>query len=213
MTDHTPAAQPGQDDITARLRENADLDAAEDGNPAVIRMEREAADEIDRLRALPSKLRAPVADGSLAAQALKSAQSNIAAYRPRGSSDPESSQYDHDAFMWDYYQRAIDSLALASAPVADERAKFEAIVKRLGGDCMWRPGYGYVSSTTRLYQNFWRQAGYAVADERAALEYGSPADVAQRIEQHLAHDGRMNSDTQLLYESMKALRSLARGSK
>lgn len=31
MTDHTPAAQPGQDDITTRLRENADLDAAETG--------------------------------------------------------------------------------------------------------------------------------------------------------------------------------------
>lgn len=46
-----------------------------------------------------------------------------------------------------------------------------------------------------------------VADERAAQEYGSPADVAQRIEQYLAQDGRMNSGTQLLYEAMKALRA------
>ncbi|MFY2945855.1 hypothetical protein ACOTJB_23840 [Achromobacter xylosoxidans] len=47
-----------------------------------------------------------------------------------------------------------------------------------------------------------------VADERlGAQEYGSPADVAQRIEQYLAQDGRMNSGTQLLYEAMKALRA------
>ncbi|QKH34624.1 hypothetical protein FOC84_06525 [Achromobacter pestifer] len=46
-----------------------------------------------------------------------------------------------------------------------------------------------------------------VADERAAFEYGAPADVAQRIEQYLAQDGRMNSATQLLYEAMKALRA------
>ncbi|EFF76121.1 hypothetical protein, partial [Achromobacter piechaudii] len=39
-----------------------------------------------------------------------------------------------------------------------------------------------------------------------ALAYGSPADVAQRIEQYLYHDGRKNSATQLLYEAMKALR-------
>lgn len=47
-----------------------------------------------------------------------------------------------------------------------------------------------------------------VADERAAKEYGSPTDVAQRIEQYLYHDGRKNSATQLLYEAMKALRAL-----
>ncbi|CUJ50170.1 Uncharacterised protein [Achromobacter sp. 2789STDY5608633] len=69
--------------------------------------------------ALLSKTRTPVAEDSLAVQALKSAQNNIAARRPPGSSDPQSPRYDHDAFLWDYYQRAIDSLALASAPVAD----------------------------------------------------------------------------------------------
>ncbi|KDC59382.1 hypothetical protein L512_5219 [Bordetella bronchiseptica MBORD624] len=73
---------------------------------------------------------APVADESLAVQALKAAQNNIAACRPPGSSDPKSPQYDHDAFMWDYYQRAIDSLALASAPVAGE-AQPDDLNKRL----------------------------------------------------------------------------------
>ncbi|MDX3877650.1 hypothetical protein [Achromobacter denitrificans] len=48
----------------------------------------------------------------------------------------------------------------------------------------------------------------APVDERAVQEYGSPADVAQRIEQYLYHDGRKNSATQLLYEAMKALRAL-----
>ncbi|MGN3704504.1 hypothetical protein [Achromobacter xylosoxidans] len=100
-----------QDDITQRLRDNADLDEAEHGNARVVQLERDAADEIERLRAELSKLRAPV------------------------------------------------------------------------------------------------------ADERAAHGYGSPADVSQRIEQYLAQDGRMNSGTQLLYEAMKALRSLAKESK
>ena len=59
--------------------------------------------------------------------------------------------------------RAVESALLSKlrAPVADERAAFEAIVKRLGGDCTWRPGYGYVSSMTRLYQNFWQLAHVA----------------------------------------------------
>ena len=39
--------------------------------------------------------------------------------------------------------------------------------------------------------------------------YGSPADVAQRIEQYLAGNGRMNSASQLLFEAMKALRAPA----
>lgn len=51
-----------QDDITQRLRDNADLDEAEHGNARVVQLEREAADEIERLRAELSKLRAPVAD-------------------------------------------------------------------------------------------------------------------------------------------------------
>lgn len=56
-----------------------------------------------------------------------------------------------------------------------------------------------------------RAEGVQAGDER--MEYGSPVDVAQRIEQYLYHDGRKNSATQLLYEAMKALRGLPRGSK
>lgn len=42
-------------------------------------------------------------------EALGAAQSNeCGPHRPLGSSDPDSVNYDHDAFMWDYYQRAID---------------------------------------------------------------------------------------------------------
>lgn len=42
-------------------------------------------------------------------EALETAQNNeCGPHRPIGSSDPDSVNYDHDAFMWDYYQRAID---------------------------------------------------------------------------------------------------------
>ncbi|CAB5512019.1 hypothetical protein LMG26857_01308 [Achromobacter anxifer] len=107
MSTNTTAAQAGQDDITARLRENADLDAAEDGNPAVIRMEREAADEIDRLRALLSKLRAPVASAEVM-DALNWVDDFIARCNrdDRGSCESVN----------------VLRRALASAPVADEPA-------------------------------------------------------------------------------------------
>lgn len=39
-----------QNDIIQRLRDNADLDEAEHGNARVVQLEREAADEIERLR-------------------------------------------------------------------------------------------------------------------------------------------------------------------
>lgn len=47
-------------------------------------------------------------DLSIVLDALEAAQGNIAAHRPVGSSDPGSDRYDHDAFMWDFYQKAID---------------------------------------------------------------------------------------------------------
>ncbi|QKQ46788.1 hypothetical protein [Achromobacter denitrificans] len=59
-----PTGATGEDDIVQRLRDNADLDAAEDGNPAVIRLEREAANEIERLRRALSD--APAAGDALA---------------------------------------------------------------------------------------------------------------------------------------------------
>lgn len=42
-----------------------------------------------------------------------------------------------------------------------------------------------------------------------AMPYGSPADVAARIELHIARHGRENTTTLLLYEAMKALRAPA----
>ena len=42
-----------------------------------------------------------------------------------------------------------------------------------------------------------------------AKPYGSPADVAARIELHIARHGRENTTTLLLYEAMKALRAPA----
>lgn len=46
----------------------------------------------------------------VAIKALRSAQGNIAAFQPEGDPNPDSDDYDHDAFMWQYYQQAIDSL-------------------------------------------------------------------------------------------------------
>lgn len=66
-----------QDDITQRLRDNADLDEAEHGNARVVQMEREAADEIERLRTELSKLRAPVADERASEQTAPGRQYHI----------------------------------------------------------------------------------------------------------------------------------------
>jgi len=46
----------------------------------------------------------------LALDAVKTAQGNIASCRPEGSSDARSSDYDHDAFMWDHYGKSIAAL-------------------------------------------------------------------------------------------------------
>jgi hypothetical protein len=66
-----PTGATGEDDIVQRLRDNADLDAAEDGNPAVIRLEREAANEIERLRRA-------LADAPAAGDALDAARWRLA---------------------------------------------------------------------------------------------------------------------------------------
>lgn len=95
-----------QDDITQRLRDNADLDEAEHGNARVVQLEREAADEIERLRAELSKLRAPVADERAALRrALEGMLAVFACGAPQGESP------------------TIDAAraALASAPVAGEQ--------------------------------------------------------------------------------------------
>ena len=116
--------------------------------------------------------------------------------------------------------------ALASAPVADDLVASLHSMASVAptGECeILLAAASALASAPVTHYECGRSNGdgtYAavpvrapVADERAAQEYGSPADVAQRIEQYLAHDGRMNSGTQLLYEAMKALRGLAREAK
>jgi len=48
-------------------------------------------------------------------EAVQTAQQNIGPRRPSGSSDPQSPDYDHDAFMWDYYGAALAGAAPAEA--------------------------------------------------------------------------------------------------
>ncbi|WP_334158559.1 hypothetical protein [Achromobacter insolitus] len=59
---HGSVPQEGLPNLPELLRENADLDEAEGGNAQVCALERDAADEIERLRREVAKLRAPVAD-------------------------------------------------------------------------------------------------------------------------------------------------------
>ena len=48
-------------------------------------------------------------DMALIVKTLRVAQNNeCGPHRPAGSSDPDSRDYDHGAFMWDFYRRAID---------------------------------------------------------------------------------------------------------
>ncbi len=107
----------------------------------------------------------------------------------------------------DHIQALIESALLSKlrVPVSDIRKGFELTYAADADD----PA---CASDLRHFTNGWRacimsQVRAPVADERAAQGYGSPADVAQRIEQYLYHDGRTNSATHLLYEAMKALRN------
>ena len=124
---------------------------------------------------------------------------------------------------YDHVRSVVDALSKLRAPVADERVavdpcgyvavkvsavdwlkdKFPALTIKAG--LCERIG-GRLYTITRLMRDHdTALASAPVAGE--AQEYGSPADVAQRIEQYLAQDGRMNSGTQLLYEAMKTLRA------
>lgn len=58
---HGSVPAEGLPNLPELLRENADLDEAEGGNAQVCALERDAADEIERLRRGVAKLRAPVA--------------------------------------------------------------------------------------------------------------------------------------------------------
>lgn len=58
---------------------------------------------------LPNSISLQSQDMRTVIEALKAAQNNeCGPRRPWGSADPDSDEYAHDAFMWDYYQRAID---------------------------------------------------------------------------------------------------------
>ncbi|CUJ51954.1 hypothetical protein [Achromobacter xylosoxidans] len=129
-----------QDDITQRLRDNADLDEAEHGNARVVQLERDAADEIERLRAELSKLRAPVADERAAfkkchSAIIKALASIAMADGPdtRKEDDPELLY--RSPVMDDVVRirAALDecSAALASAPVADLRPHLEWALRRI----------------------------------------------------------------------------------
>lgn len=102
---HGSVPAEGLPNLPQLLRENADLDAAEGGNPDVVALEWAAADEIERLRREVSKLRAPVADERAALRrALEGMLAVFACGAPQGESP------------------TIDAAraALASAPVAGE---------------------------------------------------------------------------------------------
>lgn len=121
-----------QDDITQRLRDNADLDEAEHGNARVVQLERDAADEIERLRAELCKLRAPVADE----RAVQLSDDERAANTPI-----KAAYVDHfgHAAGWLSYKgswftegfHAGRRAALASAPVAGEAVTWEAVRQEL----------------------------------------------------------------------------------
>lgn len=241
------------DDITQRLRDQADIDAAEHVTPEVVELTLEAADEIERLRALLSKLRAPVATVNIHRIKLKSrremdrtipsermgwwrdvspgrhmvlrdataADLNRCILREGDTRGPKHflCELEPDGAL--VSREAIEHCrtivmpvaALASAPVADERTP-SVIWKhthRATGQVTLStedmPDLPFNRKTWESTPHYATQASAPVADERAAQGYGSPADVAQRIEQYLAQDGRMNSGTQLLYEAMKALRA------
>lgn len=103
-----------QDDITQRLRDNADLDEAEHGNARVVQLERDAADEIERLRAELSQVRAPVANERTAFDAVSGLEPPCASRRG-------------NHFREGYLEARADALrvlgTLASAPVAGEAQK------------------------------------------------------------------------------------------
>ncbi|AZY49621.1 hypothetical protein C0J09_11090 [Bordetella avium] len=99
----------GLPNLPQLLRENADLDAAEGGNPDVVALECAAADEIERLRREVSSLRASVGDERAAFEASYRERYRVAAHVPLTYPDVPAA--------WEWWQARA---ALASAPVAGE---------------------------------------------------------------------------------------------
>ena len=198
MTNQNNAAQAAEQAIKAAIRKAYD-DGYNDAKMAPDNCSTYSVERAVRLdsAALLSKLRAPVADplplSQYRHQDLFEAIGKAVTAPYRGP-----------------FEISVKAFrdALASAPAADtlplEKVLHELVSKIAPGldtgDILQdaRQASAMLGST---------MASAPVADERAAQGYGSPADVAQRIEQYLYHDGRKNSATQLLYEAMKALRN------
>lgn len=112
-----------QDDITQRLRDNAELDEAEHGNARVVQLEREAADEIERLRAELWQLRAPVAPEPFRA-AFANGVLPATRFHELWESAAPSKNSGHtmlEDLTWQVGKFAALVAAEVSAPVADER--------------------------------------------------------------------------------------------
>lgn len=135
-----------QDDITQRLRDNADLDEAEHGNARVVQLEREAADEIERLRGELSKLRAPVADERAAFE-----YHARACELTRDDDEPDEYRNSHVQEYWNGWKARA---ALESAPVADAAPEYA-----YSDD-------GRTVTMTNAHRAPGRQASAPVADER-----------------------------------------------
>ncbi|MFY2599416.1 hypothetical protein ACOTC4_32965, partial [Achromobacter xylosoxidans] len=113
-----------QDDITRRLRDNADLDEAEHGNARLVQLERDAADEIERLRAELSQVRAPVADEQFKA-AFPNGVLTAARFHELWESAGHNPNPDRtllENLAWQVGKFAGLVAKEASPPVADERA-------------------------------------------------------------------------------------------
>ncbi|OMG85426.1 hypothetical protein [Achromobacter xylosoxidans] len=124
-----------QDDITQRLRDNADLDEAEHGNARVVQLERAAADEIERLRAELSKLRAPVAEDD-----------EVQRIKNRGPAYP-------------YTPNTAPPTPLASAPVAGEAKNYpgENVAERLDNMADDQPPGSQAQSDLYAAATIWRK--------------------------------------------------------
>lgn len=149
-----------QDDITQRLRDNANLDEAEHGNARVVRLERDAADEIERLRAELSKLRAPVADERAPFEAWATAIAEK--YDVTRNGDHYMEPYTE--WVWEAWQAS--RAALASAPVAGE-APSDAEVLKVYAETVaeYADGRGFEAGTVAFARSLLRRYAAPQASE------------------------------------------------
>lgn len=104
---HGSVPKEGLPNLPDLLRENADLDEAEGGNAQVCALERDAADEIERLRREVAKLRVPVAG-----------EARPVAWRRDATGDLTGSS--HFADLWRVQGAGVTALVEYAAPQASE---------------------------------------------------------------------------------------------